>query len=50
MRSITWGDYAACERVWNQMVAVDKSILPTEPRVAQLDLALPAVALGNEGM
>lgn len=32
------GDYAACERVWNQLLALDKSVLATEPRLAQLDL------------
>lgn len=32
------GEYAACERVWNQMLALDKSVLMAEPRLAQLDL------------
>jgi tetratricopeptide (TPR) repeat protein len=32
------GDYSACERVWNEMIAKDKSILMSEPRLAQLDL------------
>jgi tetratricopeptide (TPR) repeat protein len=32
------GDYAACERVWNKMRALDAKVLMTEPRLAQLDL------------
>jgi tetratricopeptide (TPR) repeat protein len=42
------GDYAACERVWNQMLAVDKSILLTEPRLAQLDLVRGRVQQARE--
>ena len=32
------GEYEACERVWNEMLAKDKNVLTTEPRLAQLDL------------
>jgi len=32
------GNYSACERVWNEMLAKDKSVLMSEPRLAQLDL------------
>ena len=32
------GNYAACERAWDKMRALDASVLMTEPRLAQLDV------------
>ncbi|MEY2558633.1 MAG: hypothetical protein QOE34_2058 [Verrucomicrobiota bacterium] len=42
------GEYAACARVWDQMLALDQSVLLTEPRLAQLDLIHGQVANARE--
>ena len=42
------GDYAACERAWNEMLGKDQSVLATEPRLAQLDLVHGRVTKAGE--
>ena len=42
------GEYSAVERVWNQMFAIEKSSLTTEPRLAQLDLVHGRVERARE--
>jgi tetratricopeptide (TPR) repeat protein len=42
------GEYAAVERVWNEMCKIDKSGLDTEPRLAQLDLIYGHVGQARE--
>jgi len=42
------GDYAACERAWNEMLAKDQSLLASEPRLAQLDLVHGRCAKAGE--
>jgi tetratricopeptide (TPR) repeat protein len=42
------GDYEACERVWNEMLAKDQNVLTTEPRLAQLDLIHGRIGKASE--